>query len=179
MRIVVHEKEYRARKGYHYTNADAQIIGPVLDALASQHGGKVIPIQVVEAAEAEDSPLHPYFDWDNVVASGKWREHQSRNMLGAIEIKVTVKEGGRTAEEFVRNFHNVIEVGEKGEESERVYMSLEQIATREELIEQVVTRAAAEVHAWYKRYQTYAHLEIFQRRLGDVIEAITRAQRAS
>jgi len=58
-----------------------------LDALVEQHGGIVLPAQVVEFARDENTALHEYFDWDDSEAAKQWRLEQARRV---IRLSVTV-----------------------------------------------------------------------------------------
>lgn len=52
-----------------------------LDTLADRFGGAVSPRDVVDAAKPNDSPLHPYFEWDDDKAADNWRLDQARRLL--------------------------------------------------------------------------------------------------
>ena len=57
---AVQQKIYHARRGASFTDTDAAIIGPAIEALAAQHNG-VSPDVIVEAARRTNSSLHRYF----------------------------------------------------------------------------------------------------------------------
>ena len=44
------------------------------------------PEDVVKEAEDENSPLHPYFTWDDDEASRQWRLHQARALIRHIVV---------------------------------------------------------------------------------------------
>ena len=52
--------------------------------LAEANGGELQPAAVVEAARAEDSPLHSQFEWDDSAASASWRLHQARQLINVV-----------------------------------------------------------------------------------------------
>lgn len=54
-----------------------------LTRLAAAHGGELQPKVVVDAARADDSPLHHSFDWDDSAAAEKWRLQQARQLIRA------------------------------------------------------------------------------------------------
>lgn len=70
-----YKKEYTAVPGSGFTEQDAQIIGPELERLAGL--GVTTPDGIMDAAQDEASPLHPYFEWDNKAAAAKYREWQA------------------------------------------------------------------------------------------------------
>lgn len=55
--------------------------------------GAITPDIVVEVASNKASPLHNYFEWDNRIASEKWRLQQARVLINNIEVQV-IKDGG-------------------------------------------------------------------------------------
>src|SRR5689334_20620055 len=89
-------KEYFARDGSGFSKKDAEKIGPVLYELSTR--GAVTARDVVDAARSKNSPLHPYFEWDDKVAADQWRVHDARRMLGSIRIKY-LDGGGITTKE--------------------------------------------------------------------------------
>lgn len=60
-----------------------------LDRLASEGGGLLLPSAVVQSAEAEDSPLHGWFQWDDDKAAHGYRLWQAREL---IRVSVTIVE---------------------------------------------------------------------------------------
>jgi hypothetical protein len=52
--------------------------------LATAHGGQLHPKLVVDAARADDSPLHQSFDWNDTDAAEKWRLQQARNLIRVV-----------------------------------------------------------------------------------------------
>lgn len=56
-----------------------EIIRSELESL--KRDGKVRPVDVVEAARDEDSPLHGYFTWDDSEAANQYRLEEARRLL--------------------------------------------------------------------------------------------------
>lgn len=52
--------------------------------LAEEHEGKLEARTVVDAARAEDSPLHRSFTWDDTKAAEQWRLQQARQLITAV-----------------------------------------------------------------------------------------------
>lgn len=52
-----------------------------LNRLSDELGGAISPRDVVDAAQNDQSPLHPYFEWDNKRAADNWRLDQARRLL--------------------------------------------------------------------------------------------------
>jgi hypothetical protein len=59
------------------------IAGEVLAEISRKHGS-VTPARVVEESRAIDAPLHDFFEWDDSVAGGRWREHQASYLIRAV-----------------------------------------------------------------------------------------------
>lgn len=77
-------KQYYAQSGSALSDEDAQIIGPVLQELATE--GDVTASAVVEAAHSKNSPLHKYFEWDDQKAAGLYREGQAHEMIQSVRV---------------------------------------------------------------------------------------------
>ena len=52
-----------------------------LREIAAKNGGVLLPEKVVDAARAEEHPLHGSFEWDDSVAGEQYRIHQARNII--------------------------------------------------------------------------------------------------
>ena len=72
-------------------------------AIRSEYG-QLTPANVVEAARAEDHPLHSRFEWDDGMAAEKYRLNQARQLIRVVREKYT-DAGGRPAD--VRTFHAI------------------------------------------------------------------------
>ena len=62
------------------------IIVAELRRIAEEHGGTLKPADVVESARAEESPLHPHFQWDDDLAAEQWRLQQARQLINAVVV---------------------------------------------------------------------------------------------
>lgn len=85
-------KQYFAKSSPRFTNADAQVIGPVLGSLAER--GPVTARDVVEAAHSTNSPLHKYFEWDDAKAADLHRIGVAREMVKTVRVRI-VSSGDR------------------------------------------------------------------------------------
>lgn len=84
---------YFASLSSRFSDADAATIGPVLEELATEDG--IDPRDVLEVAQSEESPLFPYFEWDDSAAAHKYRLAQARNMVSAIAVRVVLPDGSK------------------------------------------------------------------------------------
>ena len=60
---------YRLKPGSPIPVNKAQEIGEYIAALSDE----ITPLALVEDAERAESPLHPFFEWDNTRAGYRWR----------------------------------------------------------------------------------------------------------
>lgn len=70
--------------------------------------GAVSAVSLLEAATPEDSPLHPFFEWNDDEAAKKYRLSQAYMMILASRFVVQLQESKKTPEvsskHFVRKF---------------------------------------------------------------------------
>lgn len=87
--------------------------------------GEITPEQVVEDARPVDSPLHPYFEWNDSLAAHNWRIEQARRLLQSFELVTHVGGVSIITPNFVRDPQK--QVHEQG------YIDVAQIRTKEEI----------------------------------------------
>lgn len=174
--------KYRASKSY--SPDDVATIAPILEHIAAAKGG-ISAQDVVTVARPKDSPLHRYFIWDNEVAAELYREEQARMMLRSIEIRVEVKNGGETSEQYVRAFH-AIKLSESDPEAsfdgdghvERRYIPLAVVQDTPRYLAQIIEQAEKQLKTWAERYRTYQSLGPFQEKFEPIIREIERLRPA-
>lgn len=148
------KKKYKARNGAGFSDDKAQIYGESIERMMTEKGGMVQPVDIVNAAEYHSSPFHDYFEWDNELASNKYRIWQARGLIAGI-IQVTVKTNGAGIEQ--RAFLNV-SVNKGEERVEPVYVTTERALTDVEFREQTLAKAIKEIQYWQRQYSDYAEL---------------------
>lgn len=150
-------------------SADPQAVGERLEVLQARHGDALTAEQVVEDARDESSPLHPCFEWDDTVAAEEYRKEQARYLLRAlIVVSEPEEEGaaeGRPAPEGRAHRAYVV----VREEDDDRYVPTVRAMSDEELRNQVLAQALAELRAVQRKY---AEL----RELARVFEAIDAVQ---
>jgi len=112
------KKEIQSKNRSIFPKKDAQKIGEELELIKSK--GVLNPRNVVKEAKNKKSILHNYFDWDDSVASEKWRLQQARSIVNHVLEIIVIK--GEQVEE--RAFFNVI-----AKNNEKVYVSLTEVIT--------------------------------------------------
>jgi hypothetical protein len=91
MTMPVSLKEYFAAAGSAYSKRDAEIIGPQLEALAEN--GPIDERTIVDVARSANSPLNPYFEWNDEKAADLYRVGQAGSMMKSIRVRIV--EDGR------------------------------------------------------------------------------------
>ena len=149
-------RQYRAAPGAMYNNGQAQEIGEFLERLPQWPA--LTTEQVVEAAVADDSPLHPLFTWDDRKAAELYRKRQARDIMNHL---VIVDSG-----EEKKAFHNV-SPPEPGEA--RQYLHVDRVRMEPEDAAEVIADAMAQLEGWLQRFNKYG------RQLGPVFGAVEQA----
>ena len=70
----------------------ADVVGEELERIRAKTG-QLIPDDVVKAARPKKSPIHTAFEWDDTVASEKYRVHQARNLIRAVRVVIEDESG--------------------------------------------------------------------------------------
>lgn len=165
---------FYASENGHLTNAQAQIFGTELSRLIEEDVSTTAEA-IVNVARDADSPLHAFFEWDDMRAGELWRQEQARSYARQIEIEVIGPDGepGR-----VRAFHAVsvtltTEQAEAAGELEtllenpslfaarpgqKVYVPFGVIEKTPDFSEQVLRQMRKELLSLYRRYEKYRPL---------------------
>ena len=83
--------DFTFRKGNRITGVDAQKAGLELDRIQQKYGA-IKPKIVVDEARPDDAPLHPVFEWNDVVAAEEWRVHTARNLVRSVQVITSDKQ---------------------------------------------------------------------------------------
>jgi hypothetical protein len=142
-------KEYFASEGSRFSNADAQIIGPALEALAEKK--ELTAREVVDIARSSNSPLHPYFEWDDASAADQFRLGQAQTMMRAIRVKTPEGEVKPVARAFRVAAPPV-------PAAERQNKSFKALHGESALAAQVMTGAFADLQTWRRKYDPYREI---------------------
>lgn len=180
-------QEYFAVKGSRYTRADAETIGPELTRLQDSHGD-VKPSDILAAAKHRESPLHPYFEWNNETAAHRFRKLQARDMVQSIRVRVREAEGEtervfRTAK--VRATPAEKPTSAKADTAESAATARDEPATTEtsrmgrraepDPAKVAIDQADAALERWRERYEPYVKTyPKFAERFADVFAAVRR-----
>ena len=130
---------YQWKKGFHNPNVSADVVGTVCQQLES--AGNLNAASLVEVSKPVDVPLHSAFEWNDEVASQKWREHQARCIIHSIEVVPEAED----AREPIRAFFNI-------KSSENNYLSTQTIIHTPSLMEELLAQAKKELKAFKNKY---------------------------
>jgi len=145
------------------SDVDAQKAGEELERIRGDHGGQLRPIDVVNAARAPDSTLHPLFEWNDRKAAEQHRLERARGVLRAV---VTIID--TPAEEVtVRAFVSILDDSESARRG-RVYVGIDDVRKDPDKWEQVMAMAMGELQGWRDRWQKYEQLR-------PVVSAVSQA----
>lgn len=136
---------YRPAAGSSLSKEKAQIVGETLEKM-----GSFTPLDVVQAARNEESPLHEHFTWDDLKAAEKYRLWEARHLVNTITVVVTV--AGKETE--TRGFHSITMEGDD-ETIEQRYTAIKIVSASPDMREQVIERAKRELAGWSARYEQY------------------------
>lgn len=138
---------------------DHDAIRAELERLKS--GGVIRPVDVVEAARDEESPLHDWFQWDDDEAAHQFRLLQARNLL-----RVYVNVEPSKDSEPVRAFVSL--TSDRAKEGGG-YRALAEVMGDDAMREQLLRDAFVQFRNMQKRYQ---HLK----QLSKVWDAVAEAE---
>ncbi len=106
--------------------------------------GALTPETVLERARSHNSSLHDHFEWDDTKAAEQHRLGQASELIRSITVDVS--RSNVEPAKPIRAFVNVVE------RDERHYVSTARALGDDELRQQVLARAWADLEAWRKRY---------------------------
>lgn len=140
-----------------------------VERLAKLHRGKVTVHHILEAAAAEDSPLHDQFEWDDTEAAQKWRLHQARQLLLSISI-VTPDGSGETIRAMVSLTSDRVGGGGGG------YRTVVSVLGSDEHYAQMLADALAELRVFQKKYAQLKELKVVFDRIDRIGAKAKRPQ---
>jgi len=144
------ERRFKARKASFLSDTQANAFGMALFRLMKSHKrDSILPKEIVEDAKNPKRAYHNYFEWDNKICGGKWREQQARVLIDSIEEVTFVKSGEPVS---VRSFLNV------NIDGQNTYVPQKVVFQRATLSGQIVANALRELTGWTNRYETYSEL---------------------
>lgn len=141
--------------------SDPNTVGQHLDLLRKQCKGELTPGDVVADARNPNSPLHPFFEWDDDDAAEQYRLQQARGLIRAV-VAIYVSDDKPAVRQKA-----YVHVREPGANHYReTTQALSQSKTRE----MVLKRAWEELISWKRRYKDLTEFA----ELVDVIDELDK-----
>lgn len=123
---------------------DAQTAGVELSRIC-QKNGTLEPSDVVEESRPETAPLHPCFEWNDIIAAEKYREYQA----GGIIRNIVVVEEKPDKPDRIRAFVHV----------QSTYQPIQVVLSDEEKRMEMLQNALRELRAFTDKYKSLKSLE--------------------
>jgi hypothetical protein len=174
--VTIERRVYTAVKGSHLSDEDAGIVGPELEVLAAAKGGDtkaLTPAEIVEAARAEASPLHRFFEWDDSEAARQHRLWQARHLANSWRVEIRYVDRGERTTFVAPGLVNVRlqQPTADGGAVERAYIPVEDALSNPAYRAQLLADARGRLEHWRARFEMYRTLPEFAP-LAPVFEAI-------
>lgn len=133
-----------------------------LEAIREASGGTLRPADVVASARGEDSPLHPYFTWDDGDAAERWRLQEA---MALIRVHVMVVKGVADPVKTYVSLRRDRSEGSVG------YRRLVDVMNDEELRAHLLADALADVRTFQRKYRNLTEM-------AQIIAAMEETERA-
>ena len=131
-----------------------EIIAPVLEAIRTKHNGLLIADHVVDEARKKNSPLHPYFNWDDTKAAHQYRLWQARQLITVVTVKLP------NARRLIQMY---VSLRDDRKQPEGAYRGILDVLSDSDLRYQLVREALEDLKYWEQKYSQLAELgEIYQ-----------------
>ena len=140
-----------------------EALGEVLKKIMHENGGMVTAYQLVEFARPTESPLHPYFTWDDTEAARLHRLNEARFIL-------------RVAVEYVGapDRREAIRVAVHLSSDDAGYRLLAEVLTDEEMRMQLISDAARDVDVMKNKYTKLVELRPAISKLAKTVEKLRK-----
>lgn len=145
-------REYKW-KGYDFSYlADANLVGRELELIEVE--GELTNKDVLDYAKHnEDSELYKCFEWNDDIASERWRLHQASTVLHSITIVAKEKEEGQE-EETIRAYVTI-----KNKDNEKVLKNISLVVQNDEEYKQLKEKAYNDFEKCREKYDSLLERE--------------------
>lgn len=173
-RSVMKKKIYRARKGSHINDNDAQVIGLTVERLSDKGGATAQ--KFVDEAKHDDAPTHYLFDWNDKRVAQLHREHQARVYMASVVIEIKHIETRAFIPEPV-TYDYIEEPVDKPKDRHKSYLPIESILKNPKESEALIGKCKAEAFSWMNRWKNYVHLSEKFSSIQPVFKAIEEMEK--
>lgn len=140
------------RYGTTVTDHDAKVIGPYLETLAAEHNADIPnlpPEVIVEAARADSSPIHRYFEWDQAKGHYQYLLWQARHLARSFRIVIVTSTRDEPTRFSLPGMLSVVTQGNRG------YVPVQTVLEHPELRAQIKADFDRKLESLYRDYQQY------------------------
>ena len=136
----------------------------ILESIAAQTDGVLLPERVVEVASPIDHPLHPFFEWDDSKAAHTHRLEQARQLIRSVRVKVTVQSRVIDSVYYVQN--------PETKPSEPGYVALPRLLTEREMAIRTVAQEFRRALGALERATEIANALGLSPEIGQLVERV-------
>lgn len=134
--------------------------------------GKATAENLIKESKDENAILHGVFEWNNKIASHKYRLGQARELINSLEVLVIEQDPkGKPKREIPIPAYLSV----KDEDGSRDYQPTEIVMDDNELRERALTKAWNELLSWQQRYKHLREFASIRRAITEGAKAADRA----
>src|SRR6185437_8437356 len=130
----------------------AQVAGMEIDRIRDNKGEYFTPHDVVVASISKTAPLHPAFEWNDVIAASKFRDEQAKYIIRHL-IVVKISEPDEQDAPPIRAYVSI-----RDEDDKQRYTTTTHAMSKPHLREQVLEQALRDLRAFERRYSEFLDL---------------------
>lgn len=138
--------------------ANPQVIGEALAAIAEKHGGQLHAKDVLEEARSKQHPLNVHFEWNDSIAAEHYRVDQARNIIRIVRVEDDNSQDGTS-----RAFISI-------NDGETAYRPLALVQRSADLQRALLRQAQKELDAFERRYRDLADICKIVREANEAIQ---------
>lgn len=143
----------------------APIAADELARIKEANEGILRPSDVVNESRPEEAPLHPAFEWDDPKAADLYRQDQARRVIRSL----TVVPANRPDSTPTPVYLHVRQVEDpRGQ----CYRSTAEILNNDELRDQLLADAMAQLQGWRKRFGNLSELAAVVRAIDNTVPQV-------
>jgi len=121
------------------------------------------PFNIVSEATDKTSVLHDWFEWDDAVASDKWRIRQARELVNVII------ETPEMSDDSVTHSFEIIKTNGSSE-----YKHVYEIFDNKEWKQQVIEQAVTYLRIWRRKYNIYSEFKEVSKAIDTITTTFER-----
>ena len=151
---------YRWQEGVNF-HVPAEVVGNIVSDI-QQREGKCRPIDLVNMARSENSPIHALFEWDDFKAAEESRKETARTVLRSY---VIVKWSSPKKKKQTFNVHVPLSTKKEAKEEKKEkkdpagYVPMVSVMDNPEVRDRLAQTVLQSLMGWRKRYKSLTELD--------------------